>query len=105
MIPEEGVETYVVDMLPADHCEAFILCVLSRRPTRAVTRPTIPAVLDDNLAHVMDVGESFTTWNRVSVAIVGRLGDDFMVEVSDAHTTEAETPNTHLERFLYRRTG
>jgi len=99
MIPKEGVETYVVDMLPADCGTVFILCVLSRRPTRGVIRPTIPVDLDDGLAHVMDVGGSFPTWNRVSVTIVDRVGDDFVVEVSDVRTTEGDTTRTHPGRF------
>ncbi|MDE0169777.1 MAG: S-layer homology domain-containing protein [bacterium] len=87
-IPGEGVEVYLIDEQSPD-CRHLFSCVFERRPTRAVmTSPTVPLDFDDELAHVMDVGDGFTTWNNVSVTVMGRSGDDFIVEVSDGSVQE-----------------
>lgn len=87
-IPDEGIEVYLIDEQSQD-CRHFFSCVFERRPTRAViASPTVPLDFDDELAHVMGVGEVFTTWNNVSVAVVERTGDDFIVEVSDGSAPE-----------------
>ena len=82
-IPAEGIEVYLIDE-QSPGCRHFFSCVWERRPTRAVlTNPTVPLDFDDRFAHVMDVGDGFTTWNNVSVTVVERSGDDFVVEVTD----------------------
>ena len=82
-IPGEGVEVYLVDEQSAA-CTHFWSCVWEKRSTRAVmTSPTVPLDFDDELAHVMGMGDGFTTWNNVSVTVVERSGDDFIVEVND----------------------
>ena len=98
-IPKEGVETYVLDIVPADCQSSFIGCVLSGRATRGVLRPETPADLEDVLAHVMDVGDGFSTWNDVSVTVVERIGDDFIVKVSGGAVPEERATPTHEGRF------
>ena len=90
LIPKEGVEVYLVDE-QAPECPDFFQCIWNLRYTRAVPVPkhtTIPLPLysGDRLAHVMDVGDGFTTWNNISVTVVERIGDDFVVEVTDGET-------------------
>ncbi len=53
-----------------------------------ITNPTVPLDFDDRFAHVMGVGDGFTTWNNVSVTVVERSGDDFVVEVTDGSVQE-----------------
>ena len=92
LIPKEGVETYFIDEQPPG-CRHFWECVWEYRLTRAVTiNPTIPLDFDDKLAHVMDVGDGFTTWNNISVTVVERIGDDFVVEVTDGEVSNGSVP-------------
>lgn len=95
-IPGEGVEVYLIDEQSPDCLFMhFFSCVWERRPTRAViTNPTVPLDFDDELAHVMGVGDGFTTWNSFSVTVVQRSGDDFVVEVSDGSVQEGS-----IDRF------
>ncbi|MDE0230706.1 MAG: S-layer homology domain-containing protein [bacterium] len=89
-LPKEGVESYFIDTV-TPHCGQGDLppCFGLSRPTRAVHNPTVPLDFDDELAHVMGVGDGFTTWNNVSVTVVERSGDDFIVEVTDGSVQEA----------------
>ena len=92
LIPKEGVETYFIDQ-ESPGCRGFGGCVWTGRPTRAVTiNPTIPLDFDDRLAHVMDEGDGFITWNNISVTIVERIGDDFVVEVTDGQASGGSVP-------------
>ena len=95
LIPKEGVEVYLVDEQSPECSLGFHVCIYNHRYTRAVpTHPTIPLDLDDRLAHVMDVGDGFTTWNDISVTVVERSGDDFVVEVSGNWFTD-DDGNVH----------
>lgn len=97
LIPKEGIEVYLVDeQSPA--CPHFFECIWNLRNTRAVpTHPTIPPSID-RLAHVMDVGDGFTTWNDISVTVVERSGDDFVVEVSRNWFTD-DDGNVHEDNI------
>lgn len=90
LVPKEGIEVYLVDeQSPECPHMHFFSCVWEERSTRAViTNPTIPLDFDDEVAHVMGVGDGFTTWNNVSVSVVERTGDDFVVEVTDVIALE-----------------
>lgn len=90
LVPKEGVEVYLVDeQSPECPYMYFFSCVWENRPTRAViTNPSVPLDFDDEVAHVMGVGDGFTTWNNVSVTVVERSGDDFIVEVTDVVPSE-----------------
>ena len=80
-IPKEGVEVYLVDE-QSPTCGHFWSCVWEGRFTRAViTSPSVPVDIVDSVAHVMDVGDGFTTWNNTSITVTRRIGDDFVVEV------------------------
>ena len=90
LVPKEGIEVYLVDeQSPECPHRHFLSCVWEERPTRAmITNPSIPLDFDDEVAHVMGVGDGFTTWNNVSVSVVERSGDDFVVEVTDVIALE-----------------
>ena len=93
-LPKEGVESYFIDNETAI-CggPVNVPCFGLLRPTQALAaNPTVPPDFDNELAHVMGVGDGFTTWNNVSVTVVERSGDDFIVEVSDGSVQE-ETGN------------
>jgi hypothetical protein len=65
-------------------CWSFFSCVWDMRPTRAViANPSVPLDFEDQFAHVLSVGDGFTTWNSVTVTVVERSGNDFIVEVTD----------------------
>ena len=88
LLPKEGVEVYLVDE-QSPTCRHFWSCVWNNRFTRAVSPNTsVPLDLDDGVGHVMDVGDVFTTWNNISITVIRRIGDDFIVEVGRGHRTE-----------------
>jgi len=88
LVPQEGVEVYLIDERSHD-CRFFFSCVWGRRPTKAVmTNPTVPLDFDELFAHVMSAGDGFTTWNNITVTVLERSGDDFIVEVSDGSVRE-----------------
>ena len=90
-VPREGVEVYLIDEQSPD-CRFFFTCVWDRRSTRAVmTNPSVPLDFDDRFAHVMSVGDGFTTWNNITVTVLERAGDDFVVEVTDGSAEEEHT--------------
>ena len=102
LIPKEGVEVYLVDEQSSE-CPNFFLCIWDTRYTRAVPVPkhtTIPLspFLGYRLAHVMDVGDGFTTWNDISVTVVERIGNDFVVEVSRNRFTD-DDGNVHEDNI------
>lgn len=99
LIPKEGVEVYFVDE-QSPECEHFWSCVWRQRPTRAVTADTsIPLDFSDRLAHVMDEGDGFATWNNTSVTVVERIGDDFVVEVTGSGRFTDDDGNVHEDNI------
>ena len=99
LIPKEGVEVYLVDE-QSPECEHFWSCVWEDRPTRAVATDTdIPLDLNDRLAHVMDEGDGFTTWNHISVTVVERIGDNFVVEVTGSGRFTDDDGNVHEDNI------
>ena len=81
LVPREGVEVYLVDE-QSPTCSHFWACVWGQRFTRAlIAKPAVPLDIDDSVAHVMDVGDGFTTWDNVSITVTRRIGDDFVVNV------------------------
>ena len=97
LIPKEGVEVYLVDEQSLA-CPHFFDCIWNSRHTRAApTHSTIPPGID-RVAHVMDVGDGFTTWNNISVTVVERNGDDFIVEVSRNWFTD-DDGNVHEDNI------
>ncbi|MDE0130633.1 MAG: hypothetical protein OXQ32_00005, partial [bacterium] len=69
LVPQEGVEVYLIDERSHD-CRFFFSCVWGRRPTKAVmTNPTVPLDFDELFAHVMSAGDGFTTWNNITMLL------------------------------------
>lgn len=88
-IPKEGIESYYVDqedprcIYGADDYQG---CYVTGRPTRAL----IYADPTDPVEHVTGVGGSYT-WEGISVSVVDRIGDSFVVQVDDgSEETAAE---------------
>lgn len=93
-IPKEGVESYYVDqedprcIYGADDYQG---CYVTGRPTRAL----IYADPTDPVEHVTGVGGSYT-WEGISVSVVDRIGDSFLVQVDDgSEETAAEHAGVH----------
>lgn len=86
-IPKEGVESYYIDQ-EASNCyplhDDYEACNGTVRPTQAVigAAQTIPIDLEDTVAHVMDIGDGYT-WGTITVAVIERRGDTFVVEIDD----------------------
>ncbi len=85
-IPKEGVESYFVEQ-QSEECygsSVYEACFGTSRRTQAIIPPSraIPLDLQDTVAHVMEVGDGYT-WRGLTVTVVERIGDDFVVEVVD----------------------
>ena len=67
-IPVEGVESYLIDQQPDDcvHYPNYLACFATQRTTRLFA----------------DVGAGYN-WEGMAVNILGRVGDSFLVEVSE----------------------
>ena len=83
-LPKEGVESYFVDTATSN-CGGDRLppCFGLERPTQAlVVKPTVPLDFTDGVGHVMGVGDAYI-FGEISVRVVERQGDRFIVEVND----------------------
>ena len=85
-ILKEGVESYYIDQQPKS-CYSYPryrACFGTERPTQAITDPNQPFTIDtsDTTSHIMEAGDGYT-WDRISVRVVERVGNEFVVEVSD----------------------
>ncbi len=93
-IPKEGVESYFVDQQPPRcfYYPDYEACFGTERPTQAVVAAagTVPIDLEDTVSHVMEVGDGYT-WQGITVTVVERIGDDFVVEVTDGSAEEEHT--------------
>jgi hypothetical protein len=88
-LPKEGVESYLIEQQPpiCFNYPGYDACLGTARPTRAlITNPTRPTDNDDPTEHVMGVGEGYT-WRGLTVTVIERIGDDFVVEVNDRRPT------------------
>jgi len=91
-LPKEGVESYLIEQQPpiCFNYPGYDACLGTARPTRAVIgNSTRPIDTDDPVAHVMGVGEGYT-WKELTVTVLERIGDDFVVEVHDKRTTTSQ---------------
>ena len=86
VVPEDGVEAYLVDQR-LSACDPHFVSLgnsacwgANRRMTPYSTEGAAPS--SDPFAHVMGVGGSLQ-WNGVSVSVVARTGTGFVVEVDD----------------------
>ena len=80
-IPVEGVESYLVDQEP-DDCFAYpryLACFATERPTRLFA----------------DVGAGYT-WEGMAINVLRRVGDSFLVEVSE-YTPSEESDNRFVD--------
>ena len=91
-IPKEGVESYIVD----HECRHAGSCYGADRThtpwphdTEFRTDTDGQAWLKNPLKHVFGVGQSFE-WNNVTVSVVDREGDQWIIELSDG--TQPGTP-------------
>ncbi len=85
-ILKEGVESYYIDQQPK-WCYSYPryrACFGTERVTQAITDPNQPFTIDTGEAtsHIMEAGDGYT-WDRISVRVVERVGNSFVVEVSD----------------------
>ena len=80
-IPVEGVESYLIDQQPDDCFQYpnYQACFATERPTRLFA----------------DVGAGYT-WEGMAVNILRRVGDSFLVEVSE-HTAVEESDNRFVD--------
>ncbi|MDE0377463.1 MAG: S-layer homology domain-containing protein [bacterium] len=80
-IPVEGVESYLIDQQPDDcfRYPDYQACFATERPTRLFA----------------DVGAGYT-WEGMAVNILRRVGDSFLVEVSE-HTEAEESDNRFVD--------
>ena len=68
--------------------------------TQAVTTNlTVPVDYSDVTGHVMEKGDGFMTWNNISVTVVERIGDDFVVEVVSSGRFTDDDGNTHEDNI------
>ena len=84
-VPKEGVESYFIEQQPpiCFHHPGYPACVGLARRTRAITADLAGLIhVNDPVAHVAGIGEGFT-WGDVTVTVLERIGDDFIVEVND----------------------
>ena len=89
-LPKEGVESYLIEQeRPTCYNHpGYDACLGAARPTRAlITNPTRPLDTNDPVAHVMGVGEGYT-WRGITVTVIDRIGDDFVVELNDSQPAE-----------------
>ena len=104
-LPKEGVESYFIDA-EAMNCGGLALnypCFGILRPTQAVTTNlTVPLDYSNVTGHAMDVDDGYN-YGDISVKVVERRGDSFIVEVADEPlevTTKAPSANVEpLEGF------
>ena len=92
-LPKEGVESYVIEQHPpiCFHYPGYEACLGTSRPTRAIiTDSTSPIDESDPVTHVMGIGDGYT-WGDVTVTVIERIGDDFMVEVNDSWPTDDDS--------------
>lgn len=88
-LPKEGVESYLIEQeRPTCYNHpGYDACLATARPTRAlISNATRPIDANDPVAHVMGVGEGYT-WGGLTVTVIDRIGDDFVVEVHDSEPT------------------
>lgn len=80
-LPVEGVESYLIDQQPDDcfRYPNYLACFATERPTRLFA----------------DVGAGYT-WEGMAVNILRRVGDSFLVEVSE-HTEAEESDNRFVD--------
>ena len=89
-LPKEGVESYLIEQQPpiCFNYPGYDACLGTARPTRAfVAHPTGRIDTNDPVAHVMGVGDGYT-WKGMTVTVTERIGDDFVVEVTDDRPTD-----------------
>ena len=92
-LPKEGVESYFIDVETSDcgGSGAKPPCFGLHRPTQAVTiNPTVPLDYHNPTAHVMGVGEGYM-YGDISVKVVERQGDNFVIEISDGSLSIKDT--------------
>lgn len=90
-LPKEGVESYLIEQERPTcfNYPGYDACLGTARPTRAfTTNSTRPVDTNDAVAHVMGVGEGYT-WSGLTVTVIDRIGDDFIVEVNDSRPTDS----------------
>lgn len=86
---KEGVESYLIEQQPPScfHYPGYKACVGTARPTQALIADLTPSIDgEDPLAHVMGIGDGYT-WGDLTVTVLERIGDDFVVEVRDVRPT------------------
>jgi len=90
-IPKEGVESYFIHTTtPECGVPTGFPCFGLLRPTQTVIlHPTVPLDFSDTDGHVMQVGDRYKH-GEVSVEVLTRVGDWFVVEVKD--TSSADVP-------------
>ncbi len=84
-LPKEGVESYFIEQQPPNcfHYPGYEACVGTARPTRAIIADlTSPIDANDPVGHVMGIGDGYT-WGDMTVTVIERIGDDFVVEIND----------------------
>ena len=86
-ILKEGVESYYIDQQPKV-CHSYPdyrACFGTSRPTRAMADPGQPLILEtgDTTSHILEVGNGYV-WNHISVRVVDRIDNNYVVEVSDS---------------------
>ena len=90
-IPKEGVESYFIHTAtPRCGVSAGYPCFgLTRDTQTVISHPTVPLDYSDTTGHVMQVGDGYTH-GAISVEVVARRGDRFVVDVAD--TSSADGP-------------